>query len=102
MTYEAETIAKHTRQIADDLEKSIEPRLEYWSEVTLQRGSDGRELLIALRDIWLRALVRVGGTRHHAHAMVDGFDGHDSPSKIGHRTSLLVAPNGRPLTKVGP
>ncbi len=100
VNYEAETIAKHTRQIADDLERMIAPRLESWSEVVFQRGSDGRELLCALRDIFMRALVRAGGHRRHAHAMVDGFDGHDSPSKISRQSSLLVAPNGRPLGEI--
>lgn len=99
--YEAETIARHTRQIADDFEKNLERPLEYWSDVISQRGSDGREILIALRDIFMRALVRAGGERRHAHAMVDGYDGNDSPSKISRQSSLLVSPNGRPLTKIG-
>lgn len=98
MTYEADTIQKCAERIADDLEK----RLEYWAEVVNQEGRDGRELLVACRDLFVRALVAAGGDRRHAHAMVDGYDKQISGgSKVLRQASLLVSPNGRPLHKVG-
>ena len=97
MSYEADTIQKCANRIADDLEL----RLEHWSDVVFQEGRDGRELLIACRDLFIRALKSAGGTRQHAHAMIDGYDKHISgESKIMRQTSLLVSPNGRPLHKL--
>lgn len=96
MSYEADTIQKCAERIADDLEK----RLAYWSDVVAEEGRDGRELLIACRDLFVRALKSVGGTRQHAHAMIDGYDKHISgESKIMRQASLLISPNGRPLHK---
>ena len=99
MSYEADTIQRCVKRITADLEKQI----ERWSEVVFQEGRDGRELLFATRDLFVQTVKAVGGTRDNAHALVDGYDKHisgEGESKIMRQASLLIAPNGRPFTKV--
>ena len=97
MTHEAETITKHARQIADDLER----RMEHWAEVSHEDGRDGRELLVGPLFMVIRQAQALGMTKAHLKAIIDNTDSLDAGGKITRQSSLLVAPNGRPLHRVG-
>ena len=97
MSYEAETITKHAKQIADDLEK----RMEFWANVSHEDGRDGRELIVGPLFMLVRQCRAAGMTKAHIKAIIDNTDSFDAGGKFTREASLLVSPNGRPLHKVG-
>ncbi len=97
MTYEAETITKHARQIADDLER----RMDFWANVSHEEKRDGRELLVGPLFMLIRQARAAGLSKTHVKAIIDNTDSFDAGGKQTRETSLLVSPNGRPLHKVG-
>lgn len=97
MTYEAETITKHARQIADDLER----RMEHWAAVSYDEKRDGRELIVGPLFMLIRQAQAVGMTKAQVKAIIDHADSFEASSKVTREVSMLVSPNGRPLHKVG-
>ncbi len=97
MTYEAETITKHARQIADDLER----RMEHWAAISYDEKRDGRELLVGPLFMLIRQAQAAGMTKAQVKAIIDNTDSFDAGGKITREASLLVSPNGRPLHRVG-
>ncbi len=97
MTYEAETITKHAKQIADDLER----RMEFWANVSHEEKRDGRELLVGPLFMLIRQARAAGLDKARVKAIIDATDAFDAGGKFTREASLLVSPNGRPLHRVG-
>ena len=93
MSYEAECITKHAKQIADDLEK----RIEFWADVSAQEKRDGRELIVGPLFVMIRQCIAAGMTKDHVIAMIRATDSFEVGGKHTQSASKLVRPNGRPL-----
>lgn len=98
MSYEAETITKHARQIADDLEK----RMDFWANVSSEDKRDGRELFVGPLFMLIRQARAIGLTKAHVKAIIDATDSFEAGGgKLTREASLLISPNGRPIGSVG-
>lgn len=96
MSYEAETIIKHAKQIADDLER----RLEFWENVSTEEKRDGRELFAGPIFLIVRVCKSLGVSRADLIRYIQNTDAFDAGGKFTREASLLVAPNGRPMAKI--
>lgn len=96
MSYEAETIPKHARMIADDLER----RMEHWADVATQEKWDGRELIVGPLFMLVRQAMTLGMSKAKLIAMIESTDRFDSGGKQTQQNSMLISPNGRPLGQI--
>jgi hypothetical protein len=98
---EAETIQKISRAIGADIERKV---LDPWSQELYEKGSNGIELIIGIRNAFMSCLAAAGEKagyseteiKKHAHAMVESWDGHGDGGRITRQASMIISPNGRP------
>lgn len=93
MTYEADTIIKRAKLIADDLES----RMEYWADKASEEHWDGRDLLVGPLFHLIRVARALGLSKAQVKAIIDNTDAFDAGGKVTRDSALLVSPGGRPL-----